>query len=76
MSRIILPIGHSSVANALSIKAVFLKIFAENGDGSKTILQTFYCFIFRPQIMEEENHNLCCVFFQTLPNLQFTPFSW
>ena len=25
--------------------------------------------IFRPHIMGEENHNLCCVFFQILPNL-------
>ena len=31
------------------------------------------CFIiFRPHIMGEENHNLCCVFFlQILPNLHF-----
>ena len=25
--------------------------------------------IFRPHIMGEENHDLCCVFFQTLSNL-------
>ena len=35
----------------------------------KQFRRNFAIIIVRPQVMGEENHNLCCVSFQILPNL-------
>ena len=34
-----------------------------------SVVAAMSCYFFSPYIMEEENHDLCCVFYQILPNL-------